>query len=82
MAIYTLGIWKDVWLEATGPARLDWVGVNSTLTDNYSNASIRVRLDVDSLAGLPAKLMLSAAHGESRAQSHGRGKLEAGNESR
>ena len=40
VAIYTLGIWKDVWLEATGPARLDWVGVHSTLTDNYSKADL------------------------------------------
>ena len=78
VAIYTLGIWKDVWLEATGPARLDWVGVNSTLTDHYSNASIRVRLDVDSLAGLPTKLRLSAAQGKSRAQSTVAVKLKAG----
>jgi len=78
VAVYTLGIWKDVWLEASGPARLDWVGVNSTLTDNYSNASIRVRLDVDSLAGLPARLVLSAAHGESRAQRMVMAKLKNG----
>ena len=78
VAIYTLGIWKDVWLEATGPARLDWLGVDSTLTDNYSNATIRVRLDLDSLAALPANLLLTAAHGESRAQSTVAARLKAG----
>lgn len=68
VAVYTLGIWKAVRLEATGPVRLDWVGAHSTLTDNYSKATIRVRLDLDSLAGLPVKIALSAVHEKSRAQ--------------
>jgi beta-mannosidase len=67
VAIYTLGIWKNVRLEATGPARLDWVGVDSTLSSSFSKAEIHVRLDVDSLAALPVKVALSAAHGEFRA---------------
>ena len=68
VAIYTLGIWKDVWLETTGSARLDWVGVSSALSENYSQADLRVRLDLDSLAGLPVKVAINAFHGSSGAR--------------
>ena len=78
VAMYTLGIWKDVRLEATGPVRLDWVGVSSTLSDNFSKADIRVRLDLDSLAGLPVKIALSAVHGKSPAQTSITTNLAAG----
>ena len=67
VAVYTLGIWKDVRLEATGPARLEWVGVSATPGSNYSKADIHVRLDLDSLAGLPVKVALNATCGKSRA---------------
>jgi beta-mannosidase len=67
VAIYTLGIWKDVRLEATGPTRLDWVGVDAVLSESFSKAQIRVRLDVDSLAALPVKVAVQAVHNASRA---------------
>ena len=34
--IWTLGIWKDVRLEATGPARIDWTRVQTDLADDYA----------------------------------------------
>jgi len=67
VAVYTLGIWKDVRLEASGPARLDWVGVRATLSDDRAEAGIQVRLDLDSLASLPVKLTLLATHDTSSA---------------
>ena len=52
----TLGIWKDVRLEATGPARIDWSRVQTKLNDDFSNATVLVTLDIDSTAELPAKV--------------------------
>ena len=34
--IWTLGIWKDVRLEATGPARIDWTRVQTALADDHA----------------------------------------------
>jgi beta-mannosidase len=34
--VWTLGIWKDVRLEATGPARIDWTRVETTLDNDYN----------------------------------------------
>jgi len=58
IAVYTLGIWKDVRLEASGPARIEWTQVRTELQNNHSMASVRVRLDVDSLAGMKARASL------------------------
>ena len=46
--IATLGIWKDVRLEATGPARIDWSRVQTSLSPDYSNAVVTLSLDIDS----------------------------------
>jgi hypothetical protein len=56
IAVYTLGIWKDVRLEASGPARIEWTQVRTGLKNNDSTASVRVRLDVDSLEPLEGSL--------------------------
>jgi beta-mannosidase len=48
-AVWTLGIWKDVRLEMTGPARIDWVRVQSQLSDNHTKASIKATLEIDSV---------------------------------
>ena len=59
VAIYTLGIWKDVRMEATGPARIAWSRVQTELKENYSKAIVRVKLDVGSLADLKARASFS-----------------------
>lgn len=46
--IWTLGIWKDVRLEASGPAKIQWVQVKSKLGDGFQSASVHVKLEVDS----------------------------------
>ena len=47
--IWTLGIWKDVRLVATGPARIDDVRVRTSLNADFSKAIVAVALEVDSL---------------------------------
>ncbi|MCL5099346.1 MAG: glutamine amidotransferase, partial [Candidatus Omnitrophica bacterium] len=55
--VWTLGIWKDVRLEASGPARIDWVQVQTALSDHYQKAVITARLEVNSPASLRAKAL-------------------------
>ena len=63
--IYTLGIWQDVRLEATGPARIEWVQVLTELSDDHRSAKVRVMLEIDSL---------SVANIRASIQIHGHGK--------
>jgi len=53
--VWTLGIWKPVWIEFTGPARIKWTRVESTLSDNYTKATVHAVLEIDASADLPAK---------------------------
>jgi beta-mannosidase len=53
--IWTLGIWKDVRLEASGPVRIDWTQVQTKLNADYTKATISAALEVDSLAEQPVK---------------------------
>ncbi len=48
--IYTLGIWRDAWLEATGPARIQWVQVQTELSENNQKAIVKPVLELDSRA--------------------------------
>lgn len=48
--VWTLGIWKDVFIEATGPARIDCTRVETTLDNHYTHATVHATLEVDSLA--------------------------------
>ena len=52
VAIYTLGIWKDVRLEASGAARIEWTRVQSNLRPDHSQATVKVKLEVDALAAV------------------------------
>ncbi|MCY2990180.1 MAG: discoidin domain-containing protein [Planctomycetota bacterium] len=54
-SVATLGIWKDVRLEATGPARIDWTRVQTTLSEDHAKATVIVSLEIDSAAELSAK---------------------------
>lgn len=56
--VFTLGIWQDVRLEATGPARIEWVQVLTELNDDHRQATIKLHLTVDSLAEVNAKATL------------------------
>ncbi len=46
--IYTLGIWRDVRIEASGAARIQWLAVQSKLTEDHRHASVKVHLEVAS----------------------------------
>ena len=47
--IYTLGIWQDVRLEATGPARIEWLHAQADLRGDHRQAKISASLEIDSL---------------------------------
>ena len=49
ISIWTLGIWKDVRLVATGPARIEDARVQCSLNADYSRATVAAALEVDSL---------------------------------
>ena len=53
--VWTLGIWKDVRLEATGSARIAWTRVQTTLSDDRSKAVATASLEIESQAEMPAK---------------------------
>ena len=55
IGIYTLGIWKDVYLEATGPARIDSIQVQTRLSDGYGKAAVTARLEINSLTNIRGK---------------------------
>ena len=47
--IYTLGIWKNVTIKATGAARIDWVQVKTNFSDeNTDKATVPVTLEINS----------------------------------
>ena len=53
--VWSLGIWKDVRLEATGPARIQWTRVESVVAKDFNSATIRAILEVESQAEQPVK---------------------------
>lgn len=53
--VWTLGIWKDVRLEATGPASVDWVKVDTILTDKYRKATVKAKLEINSTFAMKVK---------------------------
>jgi hypothetical protein len=46
--VWTLGIWKDVRIEATGPARIQWTRVESVVAKDFKSAKVRATLEVES----------------------------------
>jgi len=59
VGIYTLGIWKDVRLEASGAARIEWTQVQTNLKPDHSQATVKVKLEVDTLAAVNTKARLA-----------------------
>ena len=63
--IYTLGIWQDARLEASGDARIEWLGVRTELHDDCRRATVRVKLEIDSLSAMNAQVIMRIeSHGE------------------
>ena len=62
--IYTLGIWQDARLEASGDARIEWLGVRTKLHDDFGRATVRVKLEIDSLSAMDAQVIIRiGSHG-------------------
>jgi len=53
--VWTLGIWKDVRLETSGPTRIEWTRVESTLAKDYASATVKAVLEVDSAVEGPVQ---------------------------
>ena len=62
--VYTLGLWQDVWLEATGSSAIQWIQVETLLSDNYRQATIKACLEIDSQIPVNARALF-------RVQGHG-----------
>jgi beta-mannosidase len=48
--IWTLGIWKEVHLLATGAARIDWLQVQTRLANEYRQTTVLGRIETDCTA--------------------------------
>jgi len=53
--LWSMGIWKNVSLEATGPARIEWVQATTKLSNKFTKADVSASLEIDSLSALAAK---------------------------
>ncbi|MBN8636056.1 MAG: hypothetical protein J0M07_12085 [Anaerolineae bacterium] len=51
-----VGIWDDVWLEATGDARIDSVFVRPQLNADFTHADVVISLELDALAARAARV--------------------------
>jgi len=76
--VWTLGIWKDVRLEATGPSRIEWTRVETSLADNFSRVTIRPTLEVNSLSGASAEVVFTVAGPGGRVSHKVQATLKAG----
>ena len=64
--IYTLGIWQDVRLEASGNARIEWLQVRSELSDDQRQSKVRVKLEIDSKSAANVRAVFQIhGHGDS-----------------
>lgn len=57
--IYALGIWKDVHLEFTDTARIDWMQIKPRLCGGFDAGSVSVTLETDSLSEIEAELCVT-----------------------
>ena len=79
--IYTLGIWQDVRLEASGDARIEWLRVQTQLQDNYRRATVKVKLEIDSRRALDAIAAISITGHGAPLEARSACKLDAGENS-
>ena len=64
--VYTLGIWQDVRLEASGPARIEWLQVLTEVSDDHSSAKVQAKLEIDSLGAADVAARF-CVHGQGKA---------------
>jgi beta-mannosidase len=65
--VYTLGIWQDLRLEASGDARIEWLQVKTELRGDQREAAVKVTLEIDSLSALDALALIRIdGHGQAR----------------
>ena len=50
--VYTLGIWQDLRLEASGDARIEWLQVKTELSGDQRGAAVTANLEIDSMRDL------------------------------
>ena len=65
--IWTLGIWQDVRLEASGGARIEWLDVRTELDHRCRRATVRVKLEIDSQS---AKDVLAVVRIDGQGEAH------------
>lgn len=53
--VYTLGIWQDLRLEASGDARIEWLRATTDLSEDLRRARVKATLEIDSLSALQAQ---------------------------
>jgi len=75
---WNVGIWKDVWLEASGPARIDWVWARTTLEDAGRKAGVNVLVEVNASTATPAKVRSRVSRNGSEVHSEALVDLKAG----
>ncbi len=56
--IWTLGIWKDVRLEASGAAAIESLKIETPLSENFQRTEVKVRTVVDSQTAVAGKMIL------------------------
>ncbi|MDE2638034.1 MAG: hypothetical protein OXI30_16840 [Chloroflexota bacterium] len=65
--VYTLGIWQDLRLEASGDARIDWLQVEIELSNDQRRAAVKVGLEIDSQRAIDVVAAIRIdGHGETR----------------
>ena len=66
--LYTLGIWKDVRLDFSEIVRIDWVQVQTSLTNDFRQAEITIQTDVNCTQAIAATLECTIQHHKQQQQ--------------
>ncbi len=59
--IYTLGLWKDVYIESTGSVRIDYLQIKTVLSDGYEKAAVTPVLELCSAGALSGTLRVTVS---------------------
>lgn len=47
--IWTLGIWKDVYIETSGCSKIEWSQIQTAFSNDFSKVELNVGLEIDSI---------------------------------